>query len=98
MYTKIVYEYYDENGDWLEELNNIRKFQYGIYLGDLNDSDICNIVEYLNKPDVLDLDKKLYLEHNIEVLNTYCYSEIRTNVVLIYLQFMINMKPFENER
>lgn len=97
MHTSLIYEYYDEKGVWLGELNTIQKLQHGIYLGNLNDSNVSNLVKYLNKPDVLDLDKKLYSENNIEVLNTYCYSELRANVVIIYMQFMINMKPFENE-
>lgn len=94
MHTTLVYEFYDENNEWFDigDTINKKEVKEKTYLGDLGSTNIDGIISYLNRLDVKQSNKGNYKDMNIELLDTYCFGEVRSNNVMLYFQFKINTK------
>lgn len=90
MHITLNCEFYDENGDWFDLGTPI--IERETYLGDLEPRVVNYLVDYLMRPESFEEEAKTYREYDIELLAIHSYSEMRKNVAIVYMQFMINTK------
>jgi len=90
MNTTLVYEYYDEEGKWIDEKKlGFKESEMSLYLGDLSDKILDHFVNGLKSSSKRIQVGKYYKSKNIELVDIHQYVEYRSNVALIFIQHKI---------